>query len=80
MRNRNLPLKVAAFFLAFSFGSANAQDFKSIIHNYMTAKSAFMKPDLNQFQITNHDFSKSMNSEVVMIQQTYNGIPVYNAV
>lgn len=80
MKNRNLPLKIAALFLAFSFGNTNAQDFKSLIQNHLTAKDAFMKPNLNQFEITNHDFSKSMNAEVVMIQQTYNGIPVYNAV
>lgn len=46
----------------------------------MAAKNTFLKPNLNKFEIINQDFSKSMNGEVVKIQQSYNGIPVYNAV
>ena len=80
MKNRNLPLKIAAVCLMFSFGNAEAQDFKSIIQNYISAKNTFMKPNLNNFEIINKDFSKSMNADVVKVQQSYNGIPVYNAV
>lgn len=80
MKNRNLPLKIAALFLAFSFGNLQAQDFKSIIQSHMSAKNTFAKPELSNFEVTNHDFSKSMNSEVVMFQQHYKGIPVYNSV
>ena len=80
MKNRNLPLKIAAVCLMFSFGNVNAQDFKSIIQGHMSKENTFLKPNLNQFEIINQDFSKSMNSEVVKIQQSYNGIPVYNAV
>ncbi len=80
MKNRNLPLKIAAVCLMFSFGNAEAQDFKSIIQNYISAKNTFMKPNLNNFEIITEDFSKSMNADVVKVQQSYNGIPVYNAV
>ena len=51
MKNRNLPLKIAAVCLMFSFGSANAQDFKSIIQSHMNSKNTFMKPNLNNFEI-----------------------------
>ena len=66
--------------MMFSFGSAGAQDFKSIIQNHISAKNTFMKPDLKNFEIINQDFSKSMNADVVKIQQSYNGVPVYNAI
>ncbi|QNS41868.1 hypothetical protein H0S70_02440 [Chryseobacterium manosquense] len=37
------------------------------------------KANLNNFEIITHDFSKSMNADVVKVQQSFNGIPVYNA-
>lgn len=80
MKNRNLPLKIAAVCFLFSFGQANAQDFKTIIKNHISAKSDFMKSDLKNFEIINEDFSTSMKGDVVKIQQSYNGIPVYNAI
>lgn len=80
MKNRNLPLKIVAVCFLFSFGNANAQDFKSIIQNHISAKSDFMKADLKSFEIINEDFSTSMKGDVVKIQQSYNGIPVYNSV
>lgn len=80
MKNRNLPLKIAAVCFLFSFGQANAQDFKTIIKNHISAKSDFMKADLKNFEIINEDFSTSMKGDVVKIQQSYNGIPVYNAI
>lgn len=79
MKNRNLPLKVAAVCFLFSFGQANAQDFKTLIKNHMSTQSGFLKSDLKNFEIINEDFSKSMNGDVVKIQQSLNGIPVYNA-
>ncbi|QOW09959.1 T9SS type A sorting domain-containing protein [Kaistella flava (ex Peng et al. 2021)] len=80
MKNRNLPLKIAAVCFLFSFGNANAQDFKSIIQNHISAKNDFMKADLKNFEIINEDFSTSMKGDVVKIQQSYNGIPIYNAI
>ncbi len=66
--------------MMFSFADANAQDYKALIQNHISAQNNFMKPNLNNFEIINEDFSKSMNAEVVKIQQSYNGIPVYNGV
>lgn len=80
MKNRNLPLKIAAVCFMFSLGQANAQDFKSLIHDHLAAKNTFLKANLNNFEIINEDFSKSMNGDVIKFQQSYNGIPVYNAV
>ena len=79
MKNRNLPLKIAAVCFLFSIGSANAQDFKSVIQNHLSSKNDFLKPNLKTFEIINQDYSKSMRGDVVKIQQSYNGIPVYNA-
>ena len=80
MKNRNLPLKIAAVCFMFSFGNANAQDFKTLIQNHISAKSDFLKADLKSFEIINEDFSTSMKGDVVKIQQSYDGIPVYNAI
>lgn len=79
MKNRNLPLKIAAVCFMFSLGQVNAQDFKSIIQGHMAVKNSFMKSNLNNFEIINQDFEKSMNGDVIKIQQSYNGIPIYNA-
>ena len=79
MKKTNLPLKITALYLIFSFGAANAQDYKAIIQSQLSAKSNFQKANLNNFEIINHDFSKSMNADVVKVQQSFNGIPVYNA-
>lgn len=79
MRNRNLPLKIAAVCFLFSIGNTQAQDFKTIIQNHISAKGDFKKADLNSFEIINEDFSNSMKGDVVKIQQSYNGIPIHNA-
>lgn len=79
MKNRNLPLKIAAVCFMFSLGQVNAQDFKSIIQDHMAAKTTFQKSNLSNFEIINQDFEKSMNGDVIKIQQSYNGIPIYNA-
>lgn len=79
MKNKNLPLRVAAFFLAFSFGSFSAQDTKSLISQKLSSQSTFMRSDLQNFEIISQDFSKSMNSDIIKVQQSYNGIPVHNA-
>lgn len=80
MKKRNLPFKVATAFLLLSFAGADAQDFKSIIQNHLSAKNIFTKSELKNFEVINQDFSISMNSDVVKIQQSYLGIPVHNAV
>ncbi|KMQ72685.1 T9SS-dependent M36 family metallopeptidase [Chryseobacterium koreense] len=79
MRNRNLPLKIAAVCFLFSIGNANAQDFKSILQSHLSAKSGILKSDLKDFEITNVDYSESMKGNVIDFQQSYQGIPIYNA-
>lgn len=82
MKNRNLSLKFLLFCGIFTFGNAYSQDYKGIIENYLaTANSGqFSKTDLKTFEISNKDFSKSLNSEIVKTQQTFNGIPVFGSV
>ena len=80
MKNRNLPLKIAAVCFLFSMGTANGQDFKTIIQSHMAAKNDFQKAGLKTFEIINEDYSQSMKGDVVNIQQSFNGIPVYNSV
>lgn len=80
MKNKNLPLKIAAVCFMFSFGAGNAQDFKTLIQNHLSTQNTYLKPHLQNFEIINQDFSKSMKGDVVKIQQSYNGIPIYNAI
>ncbi len=80
MKNRNLPLKIAAVCFLFSMGTVHGQDFKTIIQSHMAAKSDFQKAGLKTFEIINEDYSQSMKGDVVKIQQSFNGIPVYNSV
>lgn len=80
MKNRNLPLKIAAMCFLMSFGNVGAQDFKALIKSKISAQGNFLKPNLDNFEITNEDFSKSMNANVIKFQQSINGIPVYNSV
>ncbi len=80
MKNRNLPLKIAAVWLMFSFGAAEAQDFKTLIQSQLQSQKSFLKADLNEFEIITEDFSSSMKGDVIKFQQSYQGIPIYNAV
>lgn len=82
MKNRNLSLKFLLICGLFTFSNAFSQDYEAIIKNHIADKEAksFSKSDLKNFDISNKDFSKSLNSDVIKIQQTYNGLPVYNSV
>ena len=64
MKNRNLPLKIAAVCFLFSMGTVHGQDFKTIIQSHMAAKSDFQKAGLKTFEIINEDYSQSMNVTV----------------
>ncbi|WP_226064507.1 T9SS-dependent M36 family metallopeptidase [Kaistella polysaccharea] len=79
MKNRNLPLKIATVCFLISFGNAKSQDFKTLIQEHISAKGDFLKRNLNSFEIINEDFSKSMGGDVIKIQQSYNGLPVFNS-
>ncbi|MGS0747448.1 hypothetical protein [Halpernia sp. GG3] len=81
MKNRNLSVKLLLIFGLFTCGKAYSQDYEGIIKNHLSTTSGklFSKSELKNFEISNKDFSASMNADVVKIQQTYNGIPIYNS-
>lgn len=69
----------AVFFLSFiGFGQNN-----NIINTYLSnnlEKFNLSLADATEWKITNEIYSKQTNATHVYIQQTFNGIPVYNAV
>jgi extracellular elastinolytic metalloproteinase len=71
------PLSVAVF---FAFCQINAQDSKELIQKYYSQNNALLKMDQKAgITIINEDASKSLNANIVNVQQTYNGLRVYNA-
>ncbi|WP_326984518.1 T9SS-dependent M36 family metallopeptidase [Chryseobacterium sp. MYb264] len=80
MKKITLPLLFAAFavFPTVLFG----QDNERLIKDYISQNKIreYKRSDLNNFIVDNVDPSKSLNGNVVKIQQTYNGLPVYNSV
>jgi extracellular elastinolytic metalloproteinase len=79
MKKLTLPLlfAVSAIFPSILFG----QDNEKLIKDYISQNKIreYKKSDLTNFIIGNTDESKSLNGNVVKFQQTYNGLPVYNA-
>ena len=79
MKKVALPLlfAVSAVFPSILFG----QDNEKLIKDYISQNKIreYKKSDLINFTIDNVDSSKSLNGNVVKFQQTYNGLPVYNA-
>lgn len=80
MKKVILPLVIAVFAIIPSVSFAQSNEV--LIKNYISQNKLreYKKSDLNQFIIDNVDSSKSLNGDVVKIQQTYNGLPVYNSV
>lgn len=66
----------------YSFGVVNAQDYNGIIKDYLSQNNSkiFKKTGLSDFKIDNIDHSESLQSDVVKIQQTIDGVPVYRSV
>ncbi|SEW31708.1 Por secretion system C-terminal sorting domain-containing protein [Chryseobacterium wanjuense] len=79
MKKLALPLlfAVSAIFPSVLYG----QDNEKLIKDYISQNKIreYKKSDLTNFIIENVDPSKSLNGNVVKFQQTYNGLPVYNA-
>ncbi|REC63316.1 metalloprotease [Chryseobacterium pennae] len=66
----------------FSAGMVFAQNQEQVIKDYMSSsKGQFqrMNSDLKSFKIVNIDHSESLKGDVVGIQQTINGIPVFGS-
>ncbi|MCS3867254.1 hypothetical protein J3D55_000170 [Chryseobacterium ginsenosidimutans] len=75
-----IPLSIAA---VFAFNTMNGQNSKALIQDYykkgaqLSQKNSFdSKLD---FIILNEDNSKSLGANIVNVQQTYDGLRVYNA-
>lgn len=80
MKKVILPLVIAVFTAIPS--KSFAQTNEILIKNYISQNKLreYKKSDLNQFIIENTDSSKSLNGDILKIQQTYNGFPVYGAI
>jgi extracellular elastinolytic metalloproteinase len=79
MKKIALPLLIAVS--AIFSSHLSAQDNEKLIKDYISQNKLreYKKSDLTNFTIDNIDASKSLNGNVVKFQQTYNGLPVYNA-
>ncbi|WP_445432117.1 T9SS-dependent M36 family metallopeptidase [Chryseobacterium indoltheticum] len=75
-----IPLSVA---VVFAFNTMNGQNSKVLIQDYykknaqLSQKNSF--DNKLSFIILNEDHSKSLGANIVNVQQTYNGLRVYNA-
>lgn len=75
-----LPISVAAF---FAFGKINAQNSTKLIQDYYQKSGKLIQKnntnDKTGVIILNEDLSKSVGANIVNVQQTYDGLRVYNA-
>ncbi|WEK70030.1 MAG: T9SS-dependent M36 family metallopeptidase [Candidatus Chryseobacterium colombiense] len=79
MKKIILPVLIAV--LSAIPSSLFSQDNEKLIKDYISQNKLreYKKSDLANFIVDNVDTSKSLNGSVVKFQQTYNGLPVYNA-
>ncbi|MDR2206647.1 MAG: T9SS-dependent M36 family metallopeptidase [Flavobacteriaceae bacterium] len=78
MKNRKLPYAIAFLALAVS-ANLYAQDHRTVIQNYLKTSAPISKNVQNkEFIVNNEDPSKSMKADVVKIQQSFNGLPIFN--
>ncbi|KMQ66794.1 hypothetical protein ACM46_04635 [Chryseobacterium angstadtii] len=75
-----LPVSVAVF---FAFGKMNAQNSNTLIQNYYQKSGQLTQKNGTSNNtgviILNEDPSKSLGANIVNVQQTFNGLRVYNA-
>lgn len=60
-----------------------SQDVQSIISTYLdqvAEEQEFSRSDLDDFSISNQSYSKSMDLDMVYVQQQFQGLPVHNAI
>lgn len=82
MKKFRLSVKLLLFCSIFSVSALSAQKYEQTIKEYVnSAQGSFQRinPELKTFKIINVDPSKSLNGDVVGIQQTINGIPVFGS-
>ncbi len=73
----NRGITIAAFF-AFSF--IQAQNYESIVKDYISTNQKYKKIAGTGIKLMNSDKSESLKGTVVNVQQTYEGIPVFNSI
>lgn len=80
MKKKTIPLFLAVF-TVFPLNKLFSQENKQILKEYISVNKNkdFKKSDLSNFIIDNEDSSKSLNGTVVKFQQTYLGLPIFNA-
>lgn len=82
MKKIRLSVKLLLFCSLFGTGIVSAQKYEQTIKDYVnSAQGSFQRvsPELKTFKIINVDPSKSLKGDVVGIQQTINGIPVFGS-
>lgn len=82
MIKNKLSIKFLILSSLFSTGIVFAQNQEQVIKDYMSSsKGPFqrMDSDLKTFKIVNIDHSESLKGDVVGIQQTINGIPIFGS-
>ncbi|TZF93254.1 T9SS type A sorting domain-containing protein [Chryseobacterium panacisoli] len=82
MKKIRLSVKLLLFCSIFGAGIVSAQKYEQTIKDYVnSAQGSFQRvnPELKVFKVINVDPSKSLHGDVVGIQQTINGIPVFGS-
>ncbi|QBA22038.1 T9SS type A sorting domain-containing protein [Chryseobacterium indologenes] len=82
MKKIRLSVKLLLFCSLFGAGIVSAQKYEQTIKEYVnSAQGSFQRvsPELKTFKIINVDPSNSLKGDVVGIQQTINGIPVFGS-
>ena len=79
MNKKRLIIPIAAAML-FAFGVVNGQSTQQLVQDfYQKGNSNFQKNNVEGVIILNEDQSQSLSANVVNVQQTYQGLRVYNA-
>lgn len=70
------------FFSILAVNFTFAQDFKTIIKNYLTHQTTddFQSSDISDITISSESFSKSLNAHTVYVDQNFQGIKIFNSV
>ncbi len=81
MKKIRLSVKLLLFCSLFSAGIVSAQKYEQTIREYVNSAGSFQKSntDLKDFKIINIDPSTSLKGDIVGIQQTIGGIPVFGS-
>lgn len=81
MKKILVSVKVLLLCSFFSFSILSAQKHEQVIKDYVNSEKTFQRinPELKAFTIVNVDPSASLKGDVVGIQQTINGVPIFGS-